>query len=216
MTVETRVELVVANKERFFPHLYDMLAFKAITVQAISRARDIAGWIDQSAAEIPCPCADLVMHAVLDGYVTHVMEGSLPPYILLQVRDGVRYGTPRGRDQLLPTYHLIDHQVMGSIFSLFADEAVEWVKANVSTDYDNWPPVANFARVIRNGIVHRAISMNNQNAPIVSWKTRSIGPANHGERVFHHKTFDTGDLIPLMMDLENELTSLGAPFSLSP
>jgi hypothetical protein len=65
--------------------------------------------------------------------------------------------------------------VVAALFSIDAEAAVDWVKGNVSTDYHQWPPISNFARVVRNAIVHGGtININSETSPVVTWRSPDI------------------------------------------
>ena len=90
---------------------------------------------------------------------------------------------------------------------------VEWLKANVSSDFQRWPDVANFSRVIRNAIVHGGtININSPNAPAVSWEGLSYSYTDLGRSIFEDD-LGHGDLLVLLMALNDELDALGAPMT---
>lgn len=83
-----------------------------------------------------------------------------------------------------------------------------------NSDFHSWPTLCNFSRVVRNGIIHGGtINISSEKAPTVEWLGVKFGHENFGEPVFSDK-FSEGDLIPLMLKLEEELNWLGAPFNL--
>ena len=71
-----------------------------------------------------------------------------------------------------------------SAFALYSERAVNWVRNNVSTNYAQWPAVANFSRVVRNAIAHGgAIAINDVKAPPVTWRGFSLSLADNGKTV---------------------------------
>lgn len=71
--------------------------------------------------------------------------------------------------------------------------------------HNSWPAEWNFARVIRNSLLHAGeIHFTNANANPVSWKALSYSPADNGKKILH-VDLTLGDLILLMIDLDASL-----------
>jgi hypothetical protein len=99
--------------------------------------------------------------------------------------------------------------VIGSLLSDFYEANKDWLKGNVSTDPYNWPPVWNFARIVRNAVAHDgAIYFKSPTAAPVKWYNLQYSPADNTKSVLY---MSAGDLIALMFEMSNELEKLKAP-----
>lgn len=101
--------------------------------------------------------------------------------------------------------------IVGPIFCNYYERQAEWLKANVDQSPQNWPGLLNFARVVRNAVVHFGrIRIDNPNAQAVSWRGVSYGPSDNGREIYVHD-LNTGDFIALMVEIDHEMNALGAP-----
>lgn len=87
----------------------------------------------------------------------------------------------------------------------------DWLTANGHGDAKLWPMPLSFARVVRNAAGHGGcLEIRNPNAPPVVWGSLSYSPADDGKKVIGVDLF-LPDLVALMIEADDELTSLGAP-----
>ena len=97
-----------------------------------------------------------------------------------------------------------------SIFSIYIDQAVKWMKSEHGHDYPKWPNTINFCRVVRNACVHNGkVNIRSATSPKVSWRNLTIDHNDYGLKITDKiRLFD---FFGLLLDLENELDSFGAP-----
>lgn len=68
-----------------------------------------------------------------------------------------------------------------------------------------WPPVWDFARIVRNAMSHRGqICFKNLSAGAVSWKGLSYRPANNGLVILHTDLWP-GDLFDLIIEMDQHI-----------
>lgn len=160
---------------------------------------------------LQCDAAGIDLGLVCHGHTEAMMTGTLPGEIELFFQHQgvctrdifVRRGTTR-----------IPHErFVSALFSLYVERCSDWIKANRSTNYHSWPPVANFCRVVRNAIAHGGtININSERAPVVAWRSLTYSHADHGRRIINTGSdLSTGDLIVLMLELAMEMSIGGAP-----
>lgn len=148
--------------------------------------------------------------AHLNGFDLTLKTGKLPDIITFERSE--KKPPPESGD--VPGIKSVNARIIGAIFAVFVDKANDWVRANVGTDYYNWPPVSNFARVVRNAIVHGGtINLKDPKAH-VAWSGVEISAQNYGDYVLNSGKLSLGDLMLLMFNLEDELDALGAPTDL--
>jgi hypothetical protein len=98
-------------------------------------------------------------------------------------------------------------------FVQFIDPWLDWVRANLTTDYHNWPPLCNFGRVIRNAATHGGtINIESKTAPSVRWYSLQYDHRSRGRAIFG-SDISCADLILLMFEVSDELDKLGAPLT---
>jgi hypothetical protein len=194
---------------RCYPYLADILTFYAITFQAIA-GDDFEA--DPPSAVMACSAGSADLHISLAGFLKAAHTNK--PRQLIDVHMFNKQPEPDSPN--IDGIKSLNVRVIVALFSLFVERANDWVKYNVSTDYINWPPVSNFSRVVRNAIVHGGrININNQNAPVVTWRGLSYSHAQFGKEIINTGDLSTGDLILLMIELEIEIAGLGAPIPLN-
>jgi hypothetical protein len=202
-------ELLVLKEDncRCYAHVGDIL-----TVFALSLAGAKVIFAAEQKVRFGCRALGIDLVAMLDGFDSTLSTGSLPPFIAL-------LGEPKKQApdtaQKIPGVESVFGRIIAAIFATFAAQANDWVRANISTDYANWPPVSNFARVVRNAIVHGGtINIQSPAAPTVSWCGVDFNHTDFGTEVISEGHLSLGDLIALMLDLDAELSDLSAPLSI--
>ncbi len=156
------------------------------------------------------PAAGKELTLSIAGYMDCFTKGlPYPATISFTVTDGLN---PPIDGQEAKGSRDINSLVGAALFGTFAERANEWIRGRNGTDYERWPPVSNFARCIRNAISHgQKVSMDNPNATGVSWRGNTISHADNGRKIIGTGEYGVADLILLMLDLDDELTALGAP-----
>lgn len=96
------------------------------------------------------------------------------------------------------------HTMGQALGTNFFEQNVESIKRRHGDNPSGWPPVWNFARVIRNAMSHGGkINFANPNAQTVSWKGLGYGPADNGRHVLHSDLWP-GDLFDLLIEMDAE------------
>lgn len=198
------------GQHRAHPQIADVLIFFALLYKAFDRragARPIANPV----LSWSCYAANLSIRFALIGMMDALQTGDPPKTIglvMVPKEEGPPGENIYGAKSVLAG-------VISSAFALFAERAIGWVRENVSTDYHQWPVVTNFSRVVRNAIVHGGtINISSKDAPTVSWRGVTLTYENLGVPILSPSAIGPGDLMMLMLDLEEELNTLGAPFDL--
>lgn len=97
------------------------------------------------------------------------------------------------------------------IFCLHFETCYDWLKNNGHSNTSVWPMTLDFARVIRNAAAHGGrLEIKNANYRAVKWNNLAYKPADTGKRVIGTEIF-MGDLLALMIEVDDELVALGAP-----
>ena len=105
----------------------------------------------------------------------------------------------------------IGDTIIAPIFLMFFEPYNDWLDDTYGRgSAPTWPPVLNFARVLRNSIAHNGIHFRNPEAPPVSWRTLSYGPANEGKKIIG-RDMSLGDVLGLMFEADEALRALNAP-----
>jgi hypothetical protein len=96
-------------------------------------------------------------------------------------------------------------------FIAYFENQRPWLDSNVSTDTRLWPPIWQFARVVRNAASHGGtLNWLNDKAPPVSWYHLTYSAKDRGKLVVGGDLI-LGDLLILMLEMDKELDHLGCP-----
>ena len=78
----------------------------------------------------------------------------------------------------------VQTSVTWALFGEFYERHAPWVKAKFGGDCRTWPRLFDFARVIRNFILHHngRVHFDNPNAPPVTWHHLTYSPADEGKQ----------------------------------
>lgn len=198
--------ILKADEFRCYEHIADILTFSALTIGG-SKVLFAAPQM----ARFACRAGDVDIIAPLNGFDDTLASGKIPEVIKLICNQKM---PEPDEEHSIPGLKSVIARIIAAIFAVFANKANDWVKKNISTDYYNWPPVSEFARVVRNAIVHGG-TINLKDPQIKAcWLGVEFSAANYGEPVLNAGKLSLGDLILVMLNLEEELDSLGAPFDL--
>jgi hypothetical protein len=93
--------------------------------------------------------------------------------------------------------------------SMIANAFVQYFEATrvlaeqkYTTNTQAWPLTWNFGRVVRNALSHGGtVNFTNQNAPLVSWRSLSYGPAQNGRQLLY-QDITSVELILLMEEMD--------------
>jgi hypothetical protein len=90
-----------------------------------------------------------------------------------------------------------------------------WLEAKFGADPYGWPPLMNFARVVRDALAHNygRIHVKHPADKPVRWQHLSYSPSDEGLLVFGDATadFDIADIIILLFEMAFELDNLDCP-----
>jgi hypothetical protein len=101
-----------------------------------------------------------------------------------------------------------------AIYVTVYEQHRKWVRQTFGADPNAWPPLFNFARAIRNFIVHHdgKVHFDNPNAAPVTWHHLTYSPADEGKQAVGHGYVSVGDLIVLLVEYGDAFDSAGCPF----
>lgn len=153
---------------------------------------------------------DYAVAIPLLGPLEIAFRGDLPEGIdigLIDLADA--QGELEGPTKVTSGFGSVMNHIMQPIFLGFFERYNVWLTAT-SGEAVNWPMTLNFARVVRNAVAHGAINFRNPRTPPVSWKSLTYTYADRGRRIIPDDLGPT-DLIGLMIEADEELTSMGAP-----
>nr|WP_321509540.1 hypothetical protein [uncultured Hyphomonas sp.] len=144
------------------------------------------------------------------GPIENVIAGKKAPLIELYERNVplVAPQTPKPpniRSEIL--------NIVAPVFTNFYEGNVDWLCTNKGP-MNQWPaicPTWNFGRIVRNAVSHgRAINMSSPNAITGTWHHLKYGHADDGKVVIGTE-LSAADLLFLMLEMSDELDSLGCP-----
>ncbi len=209
---------VFDEKHRLFSRLYTFLIInaciaKAFTVIGGRRSHwDLSrpDWGPDAVAGITSalfPGVDIVVPLV--GPIESILADKPASELRINIKTDVH---PQR-----PTERILDHplalhdDILGPTFVEFYENNVDWLKANVSSDYYKWPAPWDFARVVRNAVSHGGVlSIDNPKAQSVSWYGLSYGPAQNKRKIIG-TDLSTADTLILMLEMSDTLDRLGCP-----
>jgi hypothetical protein len=105
--------------------------------------------------------------------------------------------------------------IIKPIYVDFFETHRPWLESQYGADAYAWPPLMNFARVVRNALSHHGgrIHFDKPSAKPVGWQHLVYSPSDEGRLVFGDETadFDLADMIILLFEIADELDNLGCP-----
>ncbi len=211
--------LLRRSSDRCFPYMVDIALSETMASQAVARLVGAVGAPDQGMVGLKCNRGPgLWLHT--HGLVQHYVDGTLPHHMWLTISrteptsEEVAAVLASSNKKMLVISDQRREAITGYICAAFFDYVVRWARQAYSSNDQNWPPVINFARVIRNALAHRGIIGLSKQQTSVSWAGLTISHADDGQGIMGENYLRSGDLVRLMYDVENELRSLEAPFDL--
>jgi hypothetical protein len=192
----------------------DILVLTSALAYAAHHLRPHSIPIDHPNLGFSLPCTQFALSITLPirGPLEAALNNETATYMVLQVEE-VKPPEHGVDEDNVPTFGIGDilANVIAPIFSSYYERQKDWLKSNVSDDPARWPMLLQFSRVARNAAVHFGeITISNKNAKPVSWRGLTYGPENNGRKI-HTVDMNTGDFIALMVEMNEELTALGAP-----
>jgi len=160
---------------------------------------------------LACCAGEIDIKMVAQGHLAAAMSGDIPDTIVIRLATkSPDPGVPAARGM-----KDLSTRLLCAMFGIFVERAVDWARREHTTDYHKFPPVLNFCRVVRNATVHGGtININSPNAPTVSWRSLTYNHNDAGRSIINTGDINGGDLILLMLELDEELNLIGAPFDL--
>lgn len=144
---------------------------------------------------------------MVDGHPMTEIAFEFGPVVPEAVRPGMAYTTVRNMG------HFVLHAI-STIYVDFYEKHRTWIQTQYSRDAENWPPLFNFARMMRNFISHHAghVGFTSPKSPSVAWHHLSYSPADTGKLVLGTDV-NIGDLLMLFFEIGDELDYLGCPLN---
>ncbi|MEQ8305801.1 MAG: hypothetical protein RIA09_04505 [Hoeflea sp.] len=104
------------------------------------------------------------------------------------------------------------NRMVASIYLRFYETYRPWWVERFNRDEATWPPIMRFARIVRNAAGHQMrIDWNSQNVAAVNWRGLTYSHADNGREIIGGDLV-AADILFLMLDLSDELDTLGCPF----
>lgn len=201
---------LVRGKTRCHPYITDIQTFYAVTGEAIAAHLKIP-YEEPGHMVFACRAANADVAIPMAGYVEAAVSGRAPDEVVIRIEE--KEPEPEGINAA--GMESISNRIVSAIFALFVETAFEWLRHNFGTRHHDWPPVANFCRVVRNAIVHGGrINISSETAPGGSWRHLKYDHKSDGKQILNDGDLSIGDLLILMLEMEQELNELGAPFDL--
>lgn len=217
--------LVIPQGNRLFGALYDIVVFFVLADKALApelRPGDVEDPNQATALACKNFPQDLVFKT--GGIVAAVARDQAPPDKLRFTLIDKSVSMPMPRT---PPLGMIDLPVtiwglapltlrtVGAIFATYVDPMIEHFSDAVSPkpQISDWPPTLQFARFVRNAVVHGGTINAKPDSPhVAEWRGIHYSATDRG-RVVLGSDLSLGDLIFLMCDLEAEFMSLGIELS---
>ena len=135
-------------------------------------------------------------------------EGSPVLSLLFQPNSERKYGSFDWRRMRgLNTYYI--NSIAGPFVSYF-EKHIEFIRGLARYDIKRLPWPWDFARVVRNAIVHGSISIQDKKFTPVRWCNLTYGPDDHGRDILG-ADLNIADLVFLLIHMEGVLWSLSDP-----
>ena len=200
-----------ATSARCHPYVSDVLIFLSLSYQALAPLLGKKPHREPIRITLACRAASIDLNMAAQGHLAAAMSGDVPDIVAIQL-------VSKGPEPAVPTARGmkdLSTRLLCAMFGIFVERAVDWARREYTTGYDKFPPVLNFCRVVRNATVHGGtININSPNAPTVSWRGLTYNYNDAGRSIINTGDLSGGDLILLMLELEEELNLIGAPFDL--
>jgi hypothetical protein len=201
------------GKHRYYSFLRDIAVAHAMFGRAMDHLHGHRHPPDQS-LPVCLVCNSDPTAVVFDvrGSFEAAINGSDPPWIMAKVIPKIRVWMLPDAKEVKGLQGHNDGLIHG-LFVLHCEAALQWIRARFPNHHD-WPPVANFVRVVRNALVHGGtINIDSDKAPSVSWRGITYGLGSKGRLI--KPDLNYGDLMVLLFELDEELNQLGAPLDLN-
>jgi hypothetical protein len=153
-------------------------------------------------------CLDHDFALPLRGPFEHALEGTMPDRIEigLQKRNGSLLENPKVVTKGLAS--VMTH-ITAPYFIIVFDRYIHSIGSQFG-EVRNWPPILNFARVVRNAAAHGKVKFDNPNAQAVSWRNLTYSPLDNGRQLIGGD-MQLGDVLGLSFDVSDELDALQIP-----
>lgn len=202
---------VVRGKTRCHPFISDIQTFYAVTTEALS----LRVWPNADRGPRHMVLAARAAHAdvglPLEGYVEAAIDGRTPDETIIRV--DAKLPEPTGVNAA--GMESISTRIVASVFAVFTERGIDWLRQNRGSDVSAWPQASNFCRIVRNAIVHGGkINIDSPKAVGASWRHLRYDHRHKDRHILHTGDLSIGDLIILMLEMESELNDLEAPFDL--
>lgn len=202
---------LVRGKTRCHPYISDLQTFYAVTSEALRVHMNMPRDEGQSHMVLAARAAHADVAVPLDGYVDAAITGNAPDEIIVRVE--TKAPEPEGANAA--GMESISTRIVAAIFSLFIERACDWFKRNYGKQTANWPQTANFCRIVRNALVHGGtINISTETATGGQWRQLKYDYQDYGRAILNTGDLSLGDLVILMLEMEQDLNDAEAPFDL--
>ena len=203
-------ELVLRNDHRLFGNIRTLLVINASLAKAFTVTAGLRlSWNVGDYANFQSAQFDhLEVRLPLVGPLELAIADTIPNSIAIAV---CQSSDPALPVKLRGSQQAIYNSIITSVFVEFFENNVDWLVGNVNSDRSKWPPIWNFARIVRNAMSHGGtINIDSPLAQPASWYSLTYGPAQNKRAIFGVDLV-FADIFVLLLEMADELDRLGCP-----
>jgi hypothetical protein len=142
------------------------------------------------------------------GPIEQMLTNTIPDVFEFRIDE-----QPRGRNRQSGEWPMeaMFTKVIAPFFVEFYEDFGPWIRTHVHTEFIKWPPVWQFARIVRNAASHGGrVGTGNPAFLPVTWHGLTYGPAQDGHKLFG-ADLALADILLLMLEMNDSLDQLGCP-----
>ncbi len=102
-------------------------------------------------------------------------------------------------------------QIVLPYFVKFYEDFRPWLEKQLGNNHTKFPATWRFGRIIRNAAAHGSVRIDDPKFEPVSWYGLTYGPSQSGRKIFESDLTE-GDLLILMLEMNEALDQIGAPY----
>lgn len=202
------------SRDRLFDPLFDFAAVtEAIYTSVICLRFNTQN--QGSPLNVACSQFPNVVVWIPDKTILPIIhERGRPTTITYEIAPAPQQQHPPGAPTASINFTSVLQHLIDPFYVSFFETHYDWIRKNCGGDAYAWPPVLNFARVVRNAVIHHQgrVQFDNPNAGPVRWYQLTYSPAENGRQAVGGD-LGLADMLILMFEIADELDRLGCPFN---
>jgi hypothetical protein len=208
MSYHTDELIAEKGKHRLYPALLTIcFTVASITIAlAIQAGRNINRWPPGASINIATNQFDFGIHMPLVGPVESLLERTTPQKITLLISPKSTHDS--GFDGVNVQEPLV--KVIVPFFVEFYEDSKPFIEGKFTKNFKLWPPLWQFAGVVRNAASHNAVGFSDQKLKPVTWYSLTYGQAQDGRAIFG-TDLSFADVLILMFEMSDFLDREGYP-----